>query len=233
MNFRHILLKTVGGTQKRASPTVFVFSATYSLMLSPEPENESPIISAFQQGDRPAFDTLFARYAPRVLAFALRLTNGRRADAEDLTQETFVAAYRGAERFRGAARPLTWLLSIAVRRHRDSNRRGQIASVPLQEYDGSPGVENAAIASVALRDALETLDDSFKTAFLLVAVQGLTHAEAAAVLKAPVGTVKWRVAEATKRLRRALADDLPVLVETERETRTTQEKSHAPALHQL
>ncbi len=171
-------------------------------------KEDRKLLDAVRDGDRAAFDKLFGRYAPRVLAFALHLTHGCRADAEDLTQETFVAAFHGAEGFRGGARLLTWLLGIAVRRHRDAGRKERPTLVLLREDDPAPGrsVEDGAVEGVAFRRALATLDAPLREAFLLVAAQGLTHREAAEVLGAPVGTVKWRVAEATKRLRARLSE---------------------------
>jgi RNA polymerase sigma-70 factor (ECF subfamily) len=176
--------------------------------LPPTPPDDRALTDAVRGGDRAAFDRLFARYAPRVLAFALHLTRGCRAEAEDLTQEVFVAAFRGADAYAGRGRLLTWLLGIAVRRHRDAGRRAAPTLVLLTEDDPAPGpsVEDGAVNGVAFRRALSTLDEPVREAFLLVAAQGLTHKEAAVVLGAPEGTVKWRVAEATRRLRARLSE---------------------------
>jgi RNA polymerase sigma-70 factor (ECF subfamily) len=179
----------------------------------PPAADDRRLLAAFRRGDRAAFDALFDRYAGRVLAFALQLTGGCRADAEDLVQETFVAAYRAAPGFRGGSRLLTWLLGILVRRHRDGRRRNVVPTVPLlDEHDGlapvsrhSP-VESEVVSGTDFRCALGALDASLREAFLLVAAQGLTHKEAAGVLGVPEGTVKWRVAEATRRLRAALTE---------------------------
>ncbi len=164
-------------------------------------------LTAFQAGDPRAFDTLFAEYAGRLQAFARQLT-GSRAEAEDLTQEVFVAAYRGAHRFRGQSSLLTWLFAIAVRQWRDRQRRPQ---APLADYEELLFVESGAsspadqvVASLSLQAALQSLTPALRESFLLVASQGLTHRQAAQILERPLGTVKWQVAEATKRLRHAL-----------------------------
>ena len=179
----------------------------------PVPDSgDDSLLRRYRQGDRAAFDALYERVAGRLFAFALQLTQGRRADAEDLVQETFVAAYRGIGGFRGGSRELTWLFGIMARRNRDNNRRPRLLITTIEETDeetapiaASP--ENAALATVLLQEAVAKLDAPLREAFLLVAAQGLTHKEAAGVLRAPVGTVKWRVAEAVKRLRVALADE--------------------------
>ncbi len=176
------------------------------------------LITAFQAGDPEAFDTLFRLYAGRVLAFARGLTPNQ-ADAEDLTQEVFVAAHRGAEGFQMRCSLLGWLFSIAVRRQRDRQRRRTVeVPFPADEQRGAPndtanshrdcdGMADRIVTSVTLRAALDDLDPTLREAFLLVAVQGLTHREAAAILDRPLGTIKWRVAEAARRLRHLLSDE--------------------------
>lgn len=173
--------------------------------------DDTELLHRFRLRDREAFDLLYDRFAGRVLAFALHLT-GSRADAEDLTQETFLAAFRAADAFRGESRLLTWLLSIAVRRHRDGQRKQRLFSSSLRDEQdrasSGASVESAAVSSVAFRQAVAALDPNLRAVFLLVAAQGLTLQEAAEVLEIPVGTAKWRAAEATKRLRVALADEI-------------------------
>ena len=81
-----------------------------------------------------------------------------------------------------------------------------------------------AFASIALQSALQELAPAFREAFLLVAAQGLTHREAAEVLERPLGTVKWQVAEATKRLR-------VFLQAQEEETETLEQETNQEAAH--
>lgn len=167
--------------------------------------DDQKLVTAFRAGDNAAFDALYGQHAGRVFAFAQSLT-GSRADAEDLTQETFVAAFRGRERFRGQSRLLTWLLGIALRRWRDRQRNpppSPFACVPPGQDDG---MAERVVAGIAYAQALDGLDEPLREAFLLVAVQGLTHREAAELVRRPVGTVKWRVAEAVRRLRTALTE---------------------------
>lgn len=173
--------------------------------------DETELLTQFRRGDRAAFDALYTRYAPGVFAFARRLTGGNTGDAEDLTQETFVAAFRGAAQFRGGARLSTWLMAIALRRFRDKTRHAPPPSAAVNENDPSPAVpvEAAALHNVAFERALAVLDPNLRAAFLLVAGQGLTHREAAAILQIPIGTAKWRVAEAARRLRSVLSDTEP------------------------
>jgi RNA polymerase sigma-70 factor (ECF subfamily) len=172
--------------------------------------DERELMRRFGAGERDGFDAVYDQYAHRVLGFAMRLT-GNRSDAEDLVQETFVSAFKGCSTFQGRASILTWLLGIAVRRWRDQRRRPGLDTVELNDDwdtdENAPctdSVEGAVINSVVVADALSRLAPPFREALLLVASQGLTYREAADVLGEPVGTVKWRVFEATRRLRRIL-----------------------------
>ena len=86
-------------------------------------------------GDHAAFDALFERHAAQVLGFLLPLT-GSRAEAEDLVQDVFLAAYRAHASFQGRAKPISWLLGIAIRRWRDG---GMFHSKEMLEDSFSDG----------------------------------------------------------------------------------------------
>lgn len=177
-----------------------------------EPDDQK-LIDAFQKGDPCAFDALYRRYARRVMAFAHQLT-GSRSEAEDLTQEVFIGAFQGLPRFRRHARLLTWLLGIAVRRWRDKRRYPR---PPLLSYEEGEAWEAAEgrdersdtmlehnAARIAIEAAMRSLSEPLRQAFLLVVVQERTCREAAQILGCPVGTIKWRVAEALRQVRAQL-----------------------------
>jgi RNA polymerase sigma-70 factor, ECF subfamily len=176
-------------------------------------QDDHTLLQQFRQQDRAAFDTLYAKYAKRLFRFALQLTNNI-CDAEDLVQETFLSAYKQPTGFRYGNWFLPYLLGICTRRHRDTNRkiRVPIATSPLDENTpnlsttGATALDNAAILRLDFAHALQSLDAPLREAFLVVVGQELTMIEAAIVLKTPVGTVKWRVAEAKKRLRILLSE---------------------------
>jgi RNA polymerase sigma-70 factor (ECF subfamily) len=162
-----------------------------------------------RSGDPSAFDRLYASFAPRVLAYLLRLTGGSRADAEDLTQETFLAAYSTRSEISGGD-ALAWLFGVARRRQRDNFRarsaRPETSAAESGEIaDVAPPIPEATARKVVLQEALNQLSLPEREAILLVVVQGLTYAEAATVMEEPAGTVKWRVHSGTRRLRRLLS----------------------------
>lgn len=172
---------------------------------APNPERD-PSPAQVRAGSAAAFDSLFARYAPRVMGYALRMTGGDRAEAEDMVSETFLAGYAGRATYQGRSRPLAWLLGIASRRWRDKKRKPCPKVVPFAAEDEeaggtTEGPEKTVVQSLTLNAALDHLEPLYREALLLVAVQGLTYREAAEVMGEPVGTVKWRVHEATRRMR--------------------------------
>jgi RNA polymerase sigma-70 factor (ECF subfamily) len=173
-------------------------------------QDERDLVRKLRSGDRRGFEEVYHVYSGRVLGFTLRLC-GERAEAEDLVQEVFLAAYAGRKSFQGRASLLTWLLGIASRRWRDRGRKQRLEMGPSLDEEqaaATPGtvggrqLEEQVIDALAFSSAVDSLEAPFREALLLVASQGLTYREAADVLGEPVGTVKWRVSEATRRMRR-------------------------------
>lgn len=165
--------------------------------------DERRLAGRIRVGDPQAFRDLYDAYGARLLGYALRLT-GTREEAEDLVQETFVAAYAGRATFARKARLVSWLLGIATRRWRDKARRYAPQTVPLDDLPHGPGMERGVVDAITLAHMLGKLDEPLREALLLVRSQGLTYAEAAEALGEPEGTVKWRVSEATRRAQKLL-----------------------------
>jgi RNA polymerase sigma-70 factor (ECF subfamily) len=164
------------------------------------------------QGDAEALDLAYREFGPRVLGFALRLC-GNRSEAEDITQEVFLAVYSRSAIFQRKGRLLTWLLGIALRRWRDRCRyTARRPAIALNEEalacfgNGSTtqSLELHTVETIVLDQALQMLDEPFREALLLVHSQGLTYREVAELRGEPVGTVKWRVSEGSRRLRQIL-----------------------------
>lgn len=156
------------------------------------------------------FDLLYSEYSDRIFRFCYRLC-GHTADAEDLTQEVFLAAYQGPAGFAGRSSLATWLYRIAIRRwQRIRSTRGPETTSLDEETPAAAGPDPAAagVERISLDRALAALPESLRVAFLLVKAEGLTYREAAAVLGVPRGTMQWRVHEAVQRLRALLADEL-------------------------
>lgn len=183
-------------------------------------ENDPDIewVRACQAGDAEAFHPLVLRNQKRIYNLALRLLRDQ-AEAEDLTQEAFVAAFEQIGSFRGESAFSTWLYRIAVRRGlnriRDMGRR-QLAhassiddppdgALSLDVADASPGPdvihENRETRAVLERGLL-ALSSDFRAVLVLREMQGLSYEEIAEMLGVEAGTVKSRL----HRARLALAE---------------------------
>jgi RNA polymerase sigma-70 factor (ECF subfamily) len=173
------------------------------------------LVARAQAGDRRAFGTLVSRYRPRILALCLQLT-GSQAEAEDSTQEVFLRAFQHLSRFEGRSAFFTWLYRIAVNK--------SLEVLQLRRSRGAVGLDDPRVAlavavdasgdpqrAVQLREtyaqlvrAFDQLTPLLRTTVALTTLQGLSHAEAAAVLGTQEGTIGWRLHEAREQLRRAL-----------------------------
>lgn len=175
--------------------------------------DEQIIIERVLAGETRAFRDLVELYQSLILQFARNMLRNRE-DAEDLTQEVLVAAYRNLTTYDAKrARFSTWLLTIArncclnqlKRRHAET--LGDVE--PMDR--GLPPPDAAAQCEVwqSLTVALETLPLEQRTAFVLAEIQELPHAEIALIEGIELGTVKSRVSRARERLRLALREWKP------------------------
>lgn len=157
------------------------------------------------QGDRDAFAALLSRHYDRIFGLTFRLT-GRRAEAEDLTQDICMALPAKLVGYRRQARFTTWLYRVAVNAAHDRRRR---AAVQTRASDGWGDWEIArqttmaedAQAQVWLADTMRKLPPELRDTVALTLGEELSQAEAAEVLGISEGTVAWRMSEVKKRLR--------------------------------
>jgi len=183
-----------------------------------EAQSDEEVLARYVDVDAPggdreaAFHTLIDRYHRRVFAICFEVLRSR-SDAEDATQETFIKLARGAAGFRGDAKLSTWLYRVARNvctdqvRH-DARRPATPVADPgqLDDAPSEPDTSAGTAEHLAVAAALGTLDPLSRRALVLVAVEGLTYAEAGEVIGLPVGTVKSRVSRARVRLATALAE---------------------------
>ncbi len=155
--------------------------------------------------DRHAFATLVRRHQPAVRTVLRRLCAGDAALADDLSQETFVRAWRGLRGWRGGARLSTWLHRIAVNAWLSQARR-----LPAPD-PGEPGTQPPADGAVDARRDLErafaVLRPEERVALALAYAQDLTHEEAAEAAGWPVGTLKSHLLRGKEKLRRRLVPE--------------------------
>ena len=161
-----------------------------------DPSDEA-LLAAHLRGDRDAFGLLVGRHERRVYGLCMRIL-GNREDAEDATQEAFIAALRRADSFRQAAAFSTWLYRIAVNAATDQGRRRSRArTTPLDPDDGPAAAtgdpSEQVAAAVTVQDALVRVPEEFRVAVVLCDLYRIPYADAAQILEVPVGTVKSRV----------------------------------------
>jgi RNA polymerase sigma-70 factor (ECF subfamily) len=181
---------------------------------SQDPASDASLLAAHVAGDPEAFGELVRRHRDRLWGVALR-TTGDPEDAADALQDAFISAYRNAASFRGEAAVTTWLHRVVVNACLDRMRRRRARpTVPLPEEDAESGGRGTAdprddLDRLELRmeidRALRALPDDQRAAIVLIDVEGLSVAEAAALLGVPEGTVKSRCSRGRARLALALA----------------------------
>lgn len=147
-------------------------------------------------------------------AYRFLASVGGAGEAEDLAQETYLRALRALPRFAGRSSARTWLLSIARRVAADQVRAAMRRPRIRAELDPSVLAERGPVAPsvderVLVRELVLTLDPDRREAFVLTQLLDLSYADAAAVCRCPIGTIRSRVARARGDLVRALADTYP------------------------
>ena len=177
---------------------------------------DAELVDRARQGDQRAFGDLVDRHQTAAIRTAL-VALGSREDAEDVTQDAFVAAYRKLATYRGHAAFRTWLLTIVWNlgrnRRKSLTRRLRVlfstetnhGTQRLMTSETSPEqtVVNARLLDDALR-MIRSLPTPLRDALLMSAMGSQPYEDVAAVLGVPVGTLKWRVAEARRRVREKL-----------------------------
>jgi RNA polymerase sigma-70 factor (ECF subfamily) len=179
--------------------------------------SENDALRLARQGDAAAFECLYRLHSQRVYALCLRMVKNR-AQAEDLTQETFLAVLRGIRAFRGQSAFTTWLHQVTRNTVLMCFRKKKLKEISLeeitdrQEETGLPrkewGTHDPRLEGTAdrllLQSAVARLSGSFRAALLLHDVHGYEHQEVAAMLGWATGTSKSQVHKARLRVRRML-----------------------------
>jgi RNA polymerase sigma-70 factor (ECF subfamily) len=173
--------------------------------------DEAMLIAGIAQGREQDLAEFHRRYHGRIYAFLLRRL-GDAADAAEAANETMLEVWRGAARFEGRSKPLTWVLGIAQHKALDRMRR-TAARPQTVELDpdtlageGAGAAELLAQAQDAarVRRCLERLSDVQRAVVHLAFYEDLGYGEIAQILDCPEGTVKTRMFHAKEGLRRCL-----------------------------
>ncbi len=177
-------------------------------------DTEFSLVHRALSGEADACSAIFQLHRSRVYAVCLRMTNNP-ADADDLTQEAFIQAFRKLSTFRGESALSTWLHRIAVNTALMHFRRQPVPKVTLEdastEREGSrreigrrDDRLHFSLDRIALTRALEALPSGYRKIFELHEIGGYGHREIAKILRCSVGNSKSQLHKAKQRIRECL-----------------------------
>jgi RNA polymerase sigma-70 factor (ECF subfamily) len=184
-----------------------------------EAQAAAELVARAKAGDPRAFDDLVRRYRRRIYACALHIS-GSQSEADDITQDVFLSAFRALDGFQGRSEFFTWVYRMTVNRSLNARRNKQRRGEQSIDESRDPRIEIAVEIDAKgdprraaelrqtyarLLRALDGLPAEMGTTVVLVALQGLSHGEAAVVQKCSEGTIAWRMHEARERLHAAMA----------------------------
>ncbi len=188
------------------------------------PQPDPSVLRKAQRGDERAFSIIVRSYETPVYNYVLRLTNGDKALAEDLTQEVFLRVYQGLPRFSLRCKFTTWLFQVTKNRVLDELRAKERRPLTPVNLDDAPHLEALdqpaeQVETIdALWRAIDVLPVDLKMALLLRDVVGLSYNEIADSLEITLATVKWRIFKAREDVQVALAREGITFVSSQGET---------------
>jgi RNA polymerase sigma-70 factor (ECF subfamily) len=169
---------------------------------------DKEIIERVKNGDKKAYDLLVLKYQQRVINLISRFVKNH-ADALDVSQETFIKAYKALPNFRGESAFYTWLYRIAVNTAKNhltvQSRKITKSDYDVTEIEQIEGnmtlTEQTTPENLLIKDELqetvlntiENLPEDLKSAIMLREIEGLSYEEIATVMECPVGTVRSRI----------------------------------------
>ncbi len=173
-------------------------------------DSDEALVTRIAKKDRSALDALYLRHSTPLLGFLMQIID-ERGQAEEVLQDTFLAAWQGAPRFQRRSSVKTWLYGIARRQAHNALRRHNLDvtdDAPLDQLaSNDPEPEATALSNAdreAVTAAIGRLGRTQREILTLAFAQDLSYPEMAEVLDVPVGTVKSRLSNAKRQLRQIL-----------------------------
>ncbi|MFJ4972586.1 RNA polymerase sigma factor [Streptomyces sp. NPDC088755] len=213
-----VLLSPVGpaaATPARAEDRVSPVGPAAATPARTEDRAESARLAAgFVRGDEECFALVYRRWGDLVYSLAARSLGDAR-EAEDVAQQTFLAAWRGRHGYHAVRGPLPgWLVGIARRKiadaHAARSRRTELAAAHVaregSEAPGAAGRPEAALDRVLVTQELRKLPPVQRRILCLAFFDDLTHVQIAERTGLPLGTVKSHARRAILRIRRSVAE---------------------------
>ena len=187
---------------------------------------DQQLVERVQRGDKHAFDLLVTKYQRKLGRLISRFVRDP-AEAEDVTQDAFIKAYRALPGFRGESAFYTWLYRIGIntaKNHLLANKRRAPTTTPFDAEESESFDEASLLREVntpenelmskqvvgVVQASLQQLPEDLRSALTLREIEGLSYEEIAIVMDCPIGTVRSRIFRA----REAVAENLRPLLET-------------------
>ena len=183
-------------------------------------EADLALVERVKRGDKAAFDLLVLKYQSRIINLVSRFVRNH-SDAQDVTQDAFIKAYRALPNFRGDSAFYTWLYRIAVNpaknflalqiRRRTSYMDADVSE--MEKIDGSDTLKDMAtpehlLLTKEIQDtvvrAIDDLPVDLRTAITLRELEGLSYEEIAEAMNCPIGTVRSRIFRAREAIDKLL-----------------------------
>ncbi len=191
-----------------------------------ESELDQALVERVKNGDKRAFDLLVRKYQHKIISVVTRYVSDW-SEAQDVSQEAFIRAYRAIGAFRGDSAFYTWIYKIAINTAKNylvsRGRRPPIGDIAIEDavqLDGASQLRDRATPERELMrqeiertvfDTVEELPEELRTAITLREVDGLSYEEIAEAMNCPIGTVRSRIFRAREaideRLRPLLSAD--------------------------
>ena len=185
-----------------------------------ENHTDLELVKRVQAGDKSAFDVLVIKYQQKVINLVMRYVHDPHI-AMDISQESFIKAYRGLKNFRGDSAFYTWLYRISIntaKNHLVSKSRrmpdDDIDAQDAEQYEGGGKLremstpENEMMTQEihsTIKNAIDALPDDLRIAITLRELEGLSYEEISDAMECPIGTVRSRIFRARDSIEKELA----------------------------
>ena len=164
---------------------------------------DSALIKKVKKGDKGAFNFLVNKYYPRVYASLFSFTKSKE-DSEDLAQQTFLKVWQQIESFRGDSAFFTWVYRIAINlaknyvvsssyKKQKVNTSIEYAEIEISSYENIESVLMHDQSMEEIRNYINSMPESLKTAFTLRESGGKSYEEISNITATPIGTVRSRI----------------------------------------
>lgn len=194
-------------------------------------EIDQQLVERAQKGDKRAFELLVMKYQRKLGRLLSRMVRDA-AEIDDITQESFIKAYRALPQFRGESAFYTWLYRIAVNTAKNylmAKGKREVATSDMVDEDGE-GMEDVLMPhdiatpdaelqtkqiAKAVNETVDALPEELRTAITLREIEGLSYEEIAQMMDCPIGTVRSRIFRA----REAIAEKIRPMLGTSKDKR--------------